>query len=155
VLTILLTTGALLPAAGAAATSKGGIELKATLTGKSEAPKPGDPKGRGDAELKLAGTSVCWEIHVAGIGRPLAAHVHRGGPGKAGPVVVPLGSAFREKGCVRTSAALARALAARSSAYYVNVHTKRYPGGALRGQLQPDEAESASGSDGYGGYGRG
>jgi len=51
-------------------------------------------------------------------------------------VVVPLGAAYRAKGCTTTSAANARAIAARPGSFYVNVHNARYPNGAVRGQLR-------------------
>jgi hypothetical protein len=113
-------------------------ELKATLQGTNEVPK-GSPTGKGTAEVYLRGaTKVCWEFNYSGIGKPLAAHIHRGKPGKAGPVVVPFGAAFKREGCTTASAALLRAIAKNPSAYYVNVHTAKYPGGAIRGQLEAD-----------------
>lgn len=109
--------------------------LDATLTGKAEVPK-GDPDGRGTAEVKINGTRVCWEISVSRIGKPLAAHIHRGKAGKAGPVVVPFGAAFKAKGCTRTTAATAKAILAAPGGFYVNVHNAKYPAGAVRGQLR-------------------
>jgi hypothetical protein len=126
---------ALVPVAGAAAAmQKGGHSLHATLTGKAETPK-GDPDGSGTAEVKINGTQVCWEIHVAKVGTIMAAHIHKGKPGVAGPVVVPFGAAFKSKGCTKASASLAAAILKSPGAYYVNVHNAKYPGGALRGQL--------------------
>ena len=65
----------------------------------------------------------------------MAAHIHKGGPGVAGPVVVPFGAAYKSKGCVKAPAAVAAAIQKRPGAYYVNVHNAKYPAGALRGQL--------------------
>jgi hypothetical protein len=113
-------------------------ELKATLTGRAEVPK-GDPNGTGSAEVKIEGRRVCWEIKTRGIARPTAAHIHKAPPGKAGPVVVPFGGAFKAKGCQTATATVARALAARPSAYYVNVHNAPFPAGAVRGQLRMDD----------------
>jgi hypothetical protein len=126
---------ALIPVAGAAgALQKGGHSLHATLTGKVEVPK-GDPDGRGTAEIKITGTKVCWEIKATKVATLVAAHIHRGGAGVAGPVVVPFGKTYASKGCTTTSAAIAAAIAKTPGAYYVNVHNAKYPGGALRGQL--------------------
>jgi len=124
---------ALIAAAGATAAMQKG-SLHATLTGKAETPK-GDPDGSGTAEVKIAGKQVCWEIHVAKVGTIMAAHIHKGGPGVAGPVVVPFGKIYKSKGCTTASASLAAAILRSPSAYYVNVHNAKYPGGALRGQL--------------------
>jgi hypothetical protein len=126
----------LVPATALAASQKGN-SLHATLRGGVEVPK-GDLDGSGTAEVKITGTRVCWEFKLAKIGTPNAAHIHKGLPGKAGPVVVPFGAAFKAKGCTTAPAAIARAIQRNPSAYYVNVHNARYPGGAVRGQLQRD-----------------
>ena len=116
-------------AAGSATT-----KLEATFSGKTEVPKAGN--GKGTADITITGAKVCWEFKVSGIDTPLAAHIHKGGAGKAGPVVVPLGAKYTAKGCTTATAALAKAIAAQPAAYYVNVHTKKYPAGAVRGQLK-------------------
>jgi CHRD domain-containing protein len=126
---------ALIPVAGAAgALQKGGHSLHATLTGNVEVPK-GDPDGRGTAEVKITGTKVCWEIKASKVTKLVAAHIHKGGRGVAGPVVVPFGKTYASKGCTATTAAIAAAILKTPGAYYINVHNAKYPGGALRGQL--------------------
>ena len=128
---------ALAVAAGASAAVQKGGSLHATLTGKAEKPK-GDPDGSGTAEIKITGTKVCWEFKLAKVQTIVAAHIHKGGPGVAGPVVVPFGKTFKSKGCTTTTAALAAAITKSPGSYYVNVHNAKYPGGALRGQLRSD-----------------
>jgi hypothetical protein len=125
-------------ATGAAAASRKGGSLHATLVGKAETPK-GDPDGRGTAEVKITGRRVCWEIKVSKVQTIVAAHIHKGKPGVEGPVVVPFGKVYRSKGCTTTTAALAAAIRRTPSAYYVNVHNAKYPAGALRGQLRSDD----------------
>jgi hypothetical protein len=127
----------LVPATAFAASEKGN-SLHATLRGTVEVPK-GDPDGAGTAEVKITGTRVCWEFKLAKIGTPNAAHIHKGLPGKAGPVVVPFGKTYKAKSCTTAPAAVARAILNNPSAYYVNIHNARYPGGALRGQLRSDD----------------
>ncbi len=124
---------ALVPAVAIGALEKN--SLHATLTGAAETPK-GDPDGRGTAEIKINGRQVCWELTVSKIGKPQSAHIHKGKAGVAGPVVVPLGAAYKSDGCMRATAALASAIAAKPGSYYVNVHNAKYPGGAVRGQLR-------------------
>ena len=124
---------ALIPAVAIGALEKN--SLHATLTGAAERPK-GDADGRGTAEIKINGRQVCWEITVSKIGKPVAAHIHKGKAGVAGPVIVPLGEAYQAKGCVRTTPASANAIAAKPGTYYVNVHNAKYPAGAVRGQLR-------------------
>ena len=128
---------ALVVAVGATAATQKSNSLHATLTGKAETPK-GDPDGRGTAEIKITGRKVCWEIKVSGVQKIVAAHIHKGRPGSAGPVVVPFGKVFKAKGCTTTTAAIAAAIEKSPSAYYVNVHNAKYPAGALRGQLKSD-----------------
>ena len=125
-----------LVASATAAVQKGG-SLHATLTGKVEVPK-GDPNGTGTAEVKIAGMTVCWEIKTANVGKIVAAHIHKGAAGVAGPVVVPFGKVYKSKGCFNSTAKIVAAIKKNPSAYYVNVHNATYPGGALRGQLHTD-----------------
>jgi hypothetical protein len=75
---------------------------------------------------------------VSKVQRILAAHIHKGKAGVAGPIVVPFGKVFRAKGCTTTTAAIAAAIQRNPGAYYVNVHNAKYPGGALRGKLRRD-----------------
>jgi hypothetical protein len=134
---VLTVFVALAVAAGAAGAVQKGGSLHATLSGKVEVPK-GDPDGTGTAEVKITGTKVCWEIKTARVGTIVAAHIHKGGPGVAGPVVVPFGKTYASKGCVTSTAALVAAIERHPGGYYVNVHNAKYPGGALRGQLRND-----------------
>lgn len=109
------------------------------MTGSVETPA-GAPHGTGDAVVTIrAKTSqVCWTFtNLAGFTHPAAAHIHHGAAGVAGPIVVPLstGAHFLTKGCVHASASLIQAIEKAPSAYYVNVHSKSYPDGAVRAQL--------------------
>jgi hypothetical protein len=63
-------------------------------------------------------------------------------------VVIPLGKTFKREGCTTAPASLVRAVVARPGAYYLNVHTAKYPAGSVRGQLTRDESKDS----GYGGY---
>ena len=123
------------------AAAVGAIEknsLHATLSGKVEVPK-GDLDGRGTAEIKITGAKVCWELKPAKIGTPTAAHIHKGGPGKAGPVVVPMGATYKSKGCTTATMTVAAAIQRNPGRYYVNIHNAKYPAGAVRGQLRHDD----------------
>jgi hypothetical protein len=73
-------------------------------------------------------------------GAIIAAHIHVGAKGVAGPVVQPTPpTAGAENGVVAqgsfTNAALVAAIEANADNYYVNVHTTVCPAGASRGQL--------------------
>jgi hypothetical protein len=111
-------------------------ELGAKLLGKREVPK-GSPTGHGivNLDLKAAAGKICWTFQLVGLGKPTAAHIHKAPVGKAGPVVVPLGGAFKTKACAKASRKTLEAIETHPNAYYANVHTSRYPAGAVRGQL--------------------
>jgi hypothetical protein len=104
--------------------------------------RPGTAQ-RGTAALTVnAGTGqVCYRLTVAHLAPVLAAHIHAGGAGVNGPIVVPLFGYSPPKtwtlftGCVRAARPLLAAILRDPSAYYVNVHTTQYPAGAIRGQL--------------------
>jgi hypothetical protein len=111
-------------------------ELGAKLAGKYEVPK-GSTTGHGivNLELKAATGKVCWTFELVGVKSPTAAHIHKGRAGVAGPVIVPLGGAFKTKGCASAPKKTIEAIESQPNAYYVNVHNAQYPDGAVRGQL--------------------
>jgi hypothetical protein len=121
------------------ACAQAAASLKATMSGPVETP-PGDPHGAGSATFKVdpAKSQICYDLHVSKIGAATAAHIHKGGPGEAGPPVVMLTApdkTGKSSGCAQADAAVITALLQNPSAYYVNVHNAQFPGGAVRGQL--------------------
>jgi hypothetical protein len=115
--------------------------LEASLTGEKEVPGPGDPNGRGEADVKVYKAKVCYELEVKRIKPAMAAHIHEGGPSVAGDIVVELKAPTdgSSEGCKAISRQLSKNLREHPSHYYVNVHNKPYPGGAIRGQLHRDD----------------
>jgi len=108
------------------------------MTGGQEVPK-GSPTGSGTAVLSLTPSTgrVCFHLTWSKIDTPIASHIHKAPKGKAGAVVVPLFSTppAKHSGCVSAAKSLVAAILKHPSDYYVNIHTKRYPNGAIRGQL--------------------
>lgn len=108
------------------------------LGGKAERP-PGAPRGTGTAVIAFHGSStVCWRFaHLHGFTRATFAHIHVGATGRSGSVVVALstGPALHHQGCVPARAALVKAIERHPADYYVNIHSAKYPGGAVRAQL--------------------
>jgi CHRD domain len=134
-----------LSAPGAAAAGKVTL-LSASLKGNREVPGPGDPDGRGRAFVRLAGGKACFLLQWSKISAPVAAHIHEGRAGVAGPVVVPFfqpgtnaaslpGTLSSVAGCVDVDRGLAGRIASNPRAFYVNIHTAGFPNGAVRGQL--------------------
>ena len=114
------------------------VTLEASLTGEQEVPGPGDRNGTGDAKLIVTRSRVCYVLRSDDIRRPQAAHIHEARRGVAGPIVVelkPPRNGF-SSGCERISRALSNDLRNHPSHYYVNVHNRQFPDGAIRGQLQ-------------------
>lgn len=113
--------------------------FRAPMDGRQEVPR-GDRDGRGTARITTdAGRGrVCYRISLRRVGSVSAGHIHRGERGKAGPVVVELfAKASRQpRGCATgVSKATIRRIERNPDDFYVNVHNKRYPMGAVRGQL--------------------
>lgn len=119
--------------------SGGGTKLTATLTGAAERPGPGDTDGTGSITLTInpGQKRICYDLTIAGIDTPTAAHIHIAPVTSAGPVVVPfpappLGTS---SGCIDVTSQQAAQLIAKPSDYYFNVHNAAFPPGAIRGQL--------------------
>lgn len=134
--TILGTAAATLALGAPFALAASTTTLKTSLTGKQEAPGPGDKDGKGQATIRVKGTKVCYSISWSKIAAPTDGHIHKGAKGNAGPVAVGLFTGKAKKsGCVTTSAATAKALKTSPADFYVNFHNKDFPNGAIRGQL--------------------
>ena len=136
---LLAVIGVAVPAVALASRAKE-LEFGASMTGKSEVPA-GAPKGSATVNLKIVGNKVCWKFtKLRGFDKPLVSHIHKGKAGKAGPVYIPLGAAFRASGCTTApTSSPASAVATNPKGFYVNIHTKKYPAGAVRGQLHVDD----------------
>ena len=136
-LAIAILVVAVVPALALAGAFSMSPVVSAKLTGKNESSK-GPAKGSGIVVLHLSAAkgTVCWDFAKAkGIGTPQAAHIHKGAASKSGAIVVPLGTAYKTKGCTKASKSTIGAIEEHPNSYYVNVHTQKYPNGAIRGQL--------------------
>ena len=127
-----------------AATQGDSYKVSTSLKASSEVPKPtGVPAGAtgsftGTAvELANDKAKVTWKLTFSHLsGKAIAAHIHIGKPGKAGPVVLALCGPCKtgQKGSgMLTHAQFAKLEA---GAGYVNVHTTKNPGGEIRGQIK-------------------
>ena len=138
VLLQLLAIGAVVFPASALAATSATKTISAKLTPAAVSPKSA-AKASGLVVVKLdakAGTA-CWTISLAGGGKPLSAHIHRGLKGKNGPVVLPLGDVWTKKGCVSAPRKSVAAVAGSPKSYYVDVHTPgKFINGLVRGQLR-------------------
>ncbi|MGW3351636.1 CHRD domain-containing protein [Nonomuraea rubra] len=141
-----LTTLVALPASADAAANA----RRVAMNGKQEVPGPGDRNGSGVFAYEVSRGRLCYVITARKIRPATMAHIHRGRKGVAGPIVVTLKAPAKgfARGCVKAvrhqnarNAATTltfrelRAIVRWPHLYYANVHNKRFPAGAIRGQL--------------------
>ena len=123
----------------------------APLSGGQEVP-PVQTMTRGNAVFQLSkdGTELSYKLIVANIEDVFAAHIHDGGQGVNGPVIVGLYTSGQIEG--RFSGILAQGVISEQSlgeeafanllekimtgGAYVNVHTIENPAGEIRGQIR-------------------
>ncbi len=121
--------------------------LSLTLRGAAEVP-PSNTAATGSGEIKVAPDhTVAGSITVSGM-TPTMAHIHMGGAGKAGPVIIPLTKTAADTFAVPPGAKLtdAQYAAFLKGDLYVNVHSAAHPAGEVRAQLTPVTATSRSSS---------
>lgn len=119
------------------------ISIATTLSAAEEVPTPtgavSNANGSFSATLTSsgAGAVMAWRLTFTGLtGNAIAAHVHTGPRGEAGPVSVPLCGPCESPatGTANVDAAVLAAFATNRA--YVNVHTPTNRGGEIRGQLR-------------------
>ncbi|QXJ25728.1 CHRD domain-containing protein [Actinomadura graeca] len=121
------------------------VFLVARLSGANEVPaSAGDADGSGTALVRVQGDRVTFALDWNGITAPTLGHIHRGPAGVNGDVAVPLfasampATVTSAAGAVTvTDPATADGLRANPGNWYVNLHTKENPKGAVRAQLAP------------------
>jgi CHRD domain len=142
-----------------AATAKDAGVFKLPLEGAQEVPAA-DPDGAGTADVTIdvAASEVCFEIKVKDVGTVNRGHIHKAVAGANGDIVIPffelrpppatpgapasdprndqLESKGTIAGCVTADPVLLQDIVDHPADYYVNVHNARFPGGALRCQLE-------------------
>jgi hypothetical protein len=99
-----------------------------------------EPNAKGTAVVRIRpDNQVCYRLHAENVTLPtVAAHIHRGTADVNGPVVVGFtapGADGNSSGCVPAAPDLLKEIMANPAGFYVNVHTKEHPGGAIRAQL--------------------
>lgn len=114
-----------------------------SLRARQEVPRPkgnvARARGTFTATVTGRGTTavLAWRLTFTRLtGRAVAAHIHRGGRGTSGPVIVSLCAPCRSgaRGQVTVNASVLQALEAGRA--YVNVHTRRNPLGEIRSQIR-------------------
>jgi hypothetical protein len=118
--------------------TSGGRALTTNLSGAGEKPA-GDPDGLGIASVRsLPGLGqLCYQLTVSRIELPAsAARIQLVSTGKTVVTLrAPDAATGVSSGCPNVSRALVRSVLARPTAYFLNVTTRDYPTGAIRGTL--------------------
>ena len=107
-----------------------GIPLYTKMTG-------GSGQGNITVVIDPPKGTACYIMNVGALEGVTAAHIHSGGPGETGRPVVNLEApeGGTSGGCVPVNADISAAILGSPGSYYVNVHTRTFPNGAIRGQL--------------------
>src|ERR1043165_5388525 len=127
-------------------------EFRATMKGSNEIPK-GPSSASGTFTVEFKNHQACYRMSVKGLGaKPIAAHIHQGAAGVAGPVRMDLrigANTFKATSprvaqkCVPATARFVSAIKRNPSGWYANVHTAKNPAGAARGQPKADTSGHA------------
>lgn len=113
-------------------------DVKVKLTGAEETP-PVTTTASGKARFTIgADKSVTGKVETSGI-EGIAAHIHVGAPGQAGPPIITLVKGDKGVWTVPAGAMLTDEQFASFKAgnLYVNVHSAEHKPGEIRGQLKP------------------
>jgi len=109
-----------------------------TLSGNQEVP-PTTTTANGSGVITVAtDKSVRGSVITTGVDGT-AAHIHMGAPGNNGPVIIPLTKIGDSTWQVPAGATLTdeQYQSFKAGELYVNVHSAKYKGGEIRGQLKP------------------
>jgi CHRD domain len=116
--------------------------VKLAMRASQERPKPKGKvrraRGTFTATVTKAGSSavVAWRLTFSRLtGKAIAAHIHSGRRGVAGPVIVPLCNPCKTGASGRATVNASVLAALESGRAYVNVHTRKNAAGEIRGQL--------------------
>src|SRR5687767_5132949 len=121
----------------------------ATLSGQEEVP-PTNSQATGMAEFTVTGENAEYSVNASNIQGVTAGHIHSGGQGENGPIVVTLfkndsptndvsetGSITADKleGPMAGKQLTDLVTAMNNGTTYVNIHTEQNPNGEIRGQI--------------------
>jgi len=124
------------------ATAPRGSTYCAELRGAGPGSDALDPEATGSARLEIEGTTIRFRIRTENLGKVVATHLHAGAAGVNGPMAHELNPGFIGElleGSTSVAPDIAAAVVHDPTRYYVKLHSLKFPGGAIRGQLEPCE----------------
>jgi hypothetical protein len=113
-------------------------DVKVKLVGAEETP-PVTTTATGSGTITVgADKSISGSVKTTGV-EGVAAHIHSGAVGQAGPPIIPLTKGADGAWSVPAGAKLSdeQYQAFKAGNLYVNVHSAEHKGGEIRGQLKP------------------
>ena len=127
-----------------ASTTETPTKHRAVLTGGAEVPKPTGLKAGAAGTFTVSSVAKQGGKYVATFklsyrnltGKAVAAHIHKGKPGKAGPVLVALCGPCTSGKSGKVTITKAAETAIETGGTYVNVHTAKNAAGEIRGQVK-------------------
>ena len=117
-------------------------KLVVSAVGVNEKPNNGAIPGSasGTFTLNLSKNTMCFSnMRTKGLTNVIGAHIHLGATGIDGSIFITFAiSNFNKvrQTCLKVTHSVLVDIAKHPNDYYFNVHTKLFPGGAVRGQLK-------------------
>lgn len=111
--------------------------LGAQLDGSQETPpNASTATGVGVAFLHEPDNRIVYTVRTQGLANVVAAHIHTGAAGVAGPVLEGITGGPTDYCGVTRRLSAAELAAAKADGLYFNIHTAAFPGGEIRGQIR-------------------
>jgi hypothetical protein len=137
---------ALVPAATASAAPTS-LTAAATSANESKGGLAG-ASAKGTFTADPAAKQFCYTVDATKLDDAVAMHIHKAAKGADGAIVIPLDAKKIGAGktCTSAPAAILSQVVANPAGFYLNVHTPKFPAGAVRGQLVAATTSSSSSS---------
>jgi hypothetical protein len=125
------------------------LTVMSTLSGANEVPKntsmvTGSVNGTLDQETRIFKLSVMYSdsadsTYADSAFVPTGWHIHKAVVDSTGPVVIDFGTNFATPLVFTDTLTAEQVKDLKAGMYYVNIHSKKYPAGEIRGQLKAEE----------------
>ncbi len=125
------------------------LKVTTTLSGANEVPAngslvAGSVDGKLNQETKILNLSIMYSdsadsTYADSAFVPTAWHIHKGATDTTGAVVIDFGTSFATPFTFTDTLTTEQVTDLKAGNYYVNIHSKKYPNGEIRGQLKTEE----------------
>lgn len=121
------------------------ITKNLSLDGNQEVGTEGDPDGKAVGTISFNDITgeISWDIQYFDIADPTAMHIHgpNGGVGKNADILIGLGVKTKGGNGTLIDSLIAeikdvQLILSKPTEFYVNIHNKEFPAGAIRGQVE-------------------